>query len=141
MLTPLYESLLSSLPEVPSDPAKSLTEGNGDTKVGENVSVQIFSIECLLYTLLHLVKSCPKFLGMVEPVEGDTAIQEGNDRLKALRQKVQYLARLIQSYKSDIVAKLAASFQEEGRPADAVLTEIKKVNFWRSLFVQSSTRH
>ncbi len=78
---------------------------------------------------------------MVEPVEGDTAIQEGNDRLKALRQKVQYLARLIQSYKSDIVAKLAASFQEEGRPADAVLTEIKKVNFWRSLFVQPSTRH
>ncbi|KAM3174689.1 hypothetical protein ACTXT7_010040 [Hymenolepis weldensis] len=106
LLQPLYASLLTSLPE----PSTFTNEGD----VRPKISLPAFTIECIFYTLLNLLKFSPTFLCASVQNENDTASQEGVARLQALRHKAQYTARLIQSYKAAIVTELQAAFQAEG---------------------------
>nr|CDS34106.1 apoptosis inhibitor 5 [Hymenolepis microstoma] len=106
LLQPLYMALLTSFPE----PSTLTDEGDAPAKM----SLPAFTIECFLYTLLNLLKFCPTFLCASVQNVGDAASQEGVARLHSLRHKAQYTARLIQSYKTVIVAELQASFQAEG---------------------------
>lgn len=127
---PLVKTLMEHLPEVPSDLTEALTGSNGLSKLEGRNSLKPFSIECLLYTLLNLIKFCPKFMGMAgSEDESDTLFKEGIKQLHTLRTNIQYTARLIQSYKSDIVAQVQTAFQEAGRSADDIAAEAKRVCF------------
>ncbi|VDN98168.1 unnamed protein product [Rodentolepis nana] len=118
LLQPLYVALLTSLPEL-----STLTD-EGDVHL--KMSLPAFTIECILYTLLNLLKFCPTFLSASVQNESDAASQEGAARLHSLRHKAQYTARLIQSYKTPIVAELQASFQAEGGCSVKTADEVRR---------------
>lgn len=120
LLQPLYASLLTSLPE----PSTFTDEGD----VRPKISLPAFTIECIFYTLLNLLKFCPTFLCASVQNESDTASQEGVARLQALRHKAQYTARLIQSYKAAIVTELQAAFQAEGGCSVKTVDEARRVS-------------
>lgn len=118
LLHPLYMALLTSFPE----PSTLTDEGD----VLAKISLPVFAIECFLYTLLNLLKFCPTFLcASVQNVD-DATSQEGVTRLNSLRHKAQYTARLMQSYKTAIVAELQASFQAEGGCSVKTADEVRR---------------
>ncbi|EUB64966.1 Apoptosis inhibitor 5 [Echinococcus granulosus] len=109
-LLPLYNFLMELLPEPSSGQELIITlEDSGSKKL----LVPAFAEECCIYSLLSLLRFNPKFLCTTEAGD-DEAAREGCFRLQALRQKVQYTARLIRSYRASIIAELQATFRIEG---------------------------
>lgn len=134
LLSYIYECLLHFLPNVPDDLTKafvkSTTETNADCEKNESLNlpdVNIYALECLLYSLWNLIDYCPTFLGFGEVVENKS--NEGACRLSMLRQKVQYVARLIQSYRSQLVTHLEQKFREDKMPQNKRTSQVKKVCF------------
>lgn len=122
LLKPLYITLLSSLPE-------PTVISDGDTPA--KASLPAFTIECLLYALLNLLsKFCPAFFcASVQGEEGlDKTSQEAVTRLQNLRQKAQYAARIIQSYKPAIVTELQTAFLAEGGCSVKTADEVRRVS-------------
>ncbi|VDD81113.1 unnamed protein product [Mesocestoides corti] len=115
MLLPLYNYLMEVLPDVPSDP-NQFFHSSGVSTLGDKVLAAAFTLECLLYALLNLVQFHPLFFGMAELAEDDDSLREGVCRLQSLRHKVQYLARLIQSHKSTIIARWQLTFNKDLYP-------------------------
>ncbi|KAM7539635.1 hypothetical protein Aperf_G00000028697 [Anoplocephala perfoliata] len=104
LLQILYTSLLTILPD---------TSPSGND-VPSKIFFPAFTVECIFYTLLNLLKFCPTFFHSSMQNDSDTASLDGVTRLQTLRQKAQYTARLIQSYKPSIVSELQAAFLAEG---------------------------
>lgn len=119
LLQLLYTSLLKILPET-SPP------GND---VPSKAFLPAFTVECIFYTLLNLLKFCPTFFCSSLQKEDDTASLEGVTRLQTLRLKAQYTARLIQSYKPSIVSELQAAFLAEGGCSVKTADEARRVSY------------
>ena len=119
LLSPLYNRLIEMLPEPPSS--------SEPISPPVKVSFSAFSLECLMYSLLALVRFCPKFL--CNAATGDDKIAvEGTARLQALRQKIQYTALLIQSHRSSIILELQAAFQVDGLSSVSTAEEARCVS-------------
>ncbi|KAL5113056.1 Apoptosi inhibitor 5 [Taenia crassiceps] len=113
ILLPLYNFLMEVLPEAPlmQEPMATLGSVGSD-----KLLVPAFAVECCIYSLLSLLRFYPKFLCTAD-IGDDEAAREGSLRLQALRQKVQFTARLIYSYKASIIAQVQAALQVEGMPS------------------------
>ncbi|VDM15894.1 unnamed protein product [Hydatigera taeniaeformis] len=122
ILLPLYNCLMELLPEPPS--AQELMpnlDGDGSNKA----FFPAFAGECCIYSLLSLIKFHPEFLCTLE-TGTDEAVREGIFRLQALRQKVQFMARLIHSCKASIISQTQAEFQAAGSSSTMSTQEITR---------------
>ncbi|VDN26798.1 unnamed protein product [Dibothriocephalus latus] len=140
LLCPLHSLLLSSLPTVPEDPLLALSStvepnaGSGECQstkslIPEQVSnLNILEIECLLFSIVNLSKLLPSFLDFTDPSSGDSAsIPEAASRVRNLRPKLQYLARLIQLHRRNILSSTEELLKLEEIAQESVAEEAKQV--------------
>ncbi|VDL92738.1 unnamed protein product [Schistocephalus solidus] len=117
ILCPLHSLLLSSLPTVPEDPLLALSSavetdsGSGKSQSTKNLipdevsNLNLLEIECLLFSIVNLAKLLPSFLDFTDLSSGDSASNsEAISRVRCVRPKLQYLARLLQLYRRNILS-------------------------------------
>ncbi|BHF60840.1 Apoptosis inhibitor 5 [Sparganum proliferum] len=137
ILCPLYALLLNSLPNIPEDPllalpsaAESGGESGQSTKnlIPDQVScLNILEIECLLFSIVNLSRLLPNFLDFTESSgEDSTGNSEAASRVRCLRPKLQYLARLIQLYRRNILSSTEELLKMEEISHESASDEAKQ---------------
>ncbi|KAL7062864.1 hypothetical protein AAHC03_0483 [Spirometra sp. Aus1] len=139
ILCPLYALLLNSLPNIPEDPLLALAPAvESDAESGQCQSTQnlipdqvsslnMLEIECLLFSIVNLSRLLPNFLDFTEPSGGDsTSNSEAASRVRCLRPKLQYLARLIQLYRRNILSSTEELLKMEEIPHESASDEAKQ---------------
>nr|VZI18246.1 unnamed protein product [Spirometra erinaceieuropaei] len=125
ILCPLYALLLNSLPNIPEDPLLALAPAvESDAESGH---LNMLEIECLLFSIVNLSRLLPNFLDFTEPSGGDsTSNSEAASRVRCLRPKLQYLARLIQLYRRNILSSTEELLKMEEIPHESASDEAKQ---------------